>query len=227
MAAIPAIAFDLSQPELVARELGEANARLARLEEAPPDVLGLVEDLARQVAETQAPELEAVDPYLWIDLQRAALVGLGAVHEQDPAARRRALRLALEHLRFALGRLAEAAPVAEDRPVAEVVRWLDEALPVSQRRKAELLGVAERTFQRWVAEKGATHPGPRDERRVRVLARVVNQLRHVLTGAGVVDWLEHPRPQLRGRRPADLLEDPAGVERLMGLVAAARGGAAS
>lgn len=220
-------AFDLAHPERTARELDEASRRLAGLTAAPADVVAIVEDVCRQVAETGTSELETLDPYLWIDLQRAALVALAAVHEADPRARRDALRLALERLRFVLNRFADGAPVAEERPIDEVVRWLDAALPVPQRRKAELLGVGERTFQRWISETAPTRPDAADEQRVRVVARLVAQLRHGLTGAGVVDWLEHPRPQLRGRRPIDLVADVAATERLMGLAGAARGSMAA
>lgn len=224
---MPTVAFDLRHPELIAHELAEANRRLAREEEVPASILGLVRELSEQIAETDASELEAVDPYLWIELQRAALKALGAIQEGDPRAERRAVRIGLEQLRFLMMRLTERQPAAEDRPVKELVRWLDQVVAVPQRRKAELLGVADRTYQRWVSARDSTAPEGDDERAVRLLARIAGQLRHSLGGAGVIDWLEHPRDELDGERPIDQLQDPAGTEAVLRLAVATRGSTAA
>jgi uncharacterized protein (DUF2384 family) len=221
------VAFDLRNPELVAHELEEANRRLARESEVPPSIRSLLEVLAEQISDTSAEELEAIDPYLWIELQNAAIKALRAVQEEDPRYERRRVRVALEQLRFLLTRMAERQPVAEDRPVADVVRWLDQVLGVSQRQKAELLGVAERTYQRWISEKDPTQPGADEERVVRLIARLLNQLRHSLSGPGVVDWLEHPRDELGGVRPIEALGDPTATERILALAAATRAGVAA
>src|SRR5438093_3406237 len=95
-----AVAFDLRHPELVAHELEEANRSLARESEVRGSILELVEDLADQMSDTEASQLESVDPYLWIELQQAAMKALGAVREDDPQEQRRRVRLALEQLRF-------------------------------------------------------------------------------------------------------------------------------
>ncbi len=44
--AMSAIAFDLGHPDIVARELAEANRRLAREPEVGPSIKELVRDLA-------------------------------------------------------------------------------------------------------------------------------------------------------------------------------------
>ena len=217
------IAFDLRDPAIVADEIDRANRRLAREPEVPRSILELVRDLAGQIGETDASELEAVDPYLWIELQRAAIRALGAAQEDAPDVQRRRVRIALEQIRFLLARLAEQHEVAEDRPVSEVARWFDQALSsVSQRRKSSLAGVGERTYQRWIRADNPTRPSADDERRLRVLARVTRQLRHSLTGPGVVDWLEHPRRELGRRSPVELLQDPAATEQLLTLAAETR-----
>lgn len=221
------VAFDLRNPELVSHELAEANRRLAREEEVPSSILELVRDLSEQIADTEASDLEAVDPYLWIELQRAALKALGAIGEGDPRVERREVRVGLEALRFLMTRLAERQPVAEDRPSKEVVRWLDEVVSVPQRRKAELLGVAERTYQRWVSTKEPTAPEGEQEHVVRLVARIAAQLRHSLGGAGVIEWLEQPRDELDGARPIKRLLDPDGTEAVLRLAVAARGSAAA
>ena len=64
-------------------------------------------------------------------------------------------------------------------------------------------------------------------RRLRIVARIVNQLRHSLTGPGVVDWFEHPRADLAGATPAAALDDPDKLELLIGAAAASRGNIAA
>jgi uncharacterized protein (DUF2384 family) len=221
------VAFDLRHPELIAHELAEANRRLAREDEVPPSILELVRELSEQIADTGTSELEAIDPFLWIELQSAALKALGAIQEGDPREERRAIRIGLEQLRFLLTRLAERQAVSEDRPAKELVRWLDHIIPVPQRRKAELLGVADRTYQRWVSAGDSTEPEAADERSIRLLARIAGQLRHSLGGAGVIDWLEHPRDELDGDRPIDMLQDPAGTDAVLRLAVATRSSTAA
>ena len=221
------VAFDLRDPSAVAERLGAANRTLAQRTETPEEVVGLVADLADAIATGEDDRVAAVNPWLWIAVQGAALRAQSALREDDPR-RRRLLRLALEQLRFLFARIADRAPVGEDRPSVEIARWLDETLAtVSQQRKAELLGVGLRTFQRWIADRGGTTPGAADDRRLRVVARIVNQLRHSLTGPGVVDWFDYPRSDLGGARPAELLDDPGRLEQLLGAAAASRGNVAA
>lgn len=137
------------------------------------------------------------------------------------------MRIGLEQLRFLMSRLAERQPVMEDRPIKDVLRWLDQVVAVPQRRKADLLGVTERTYQRWVSAGDATGPAHDDERAVRLTARVVAQLRHAFGGAGVIDWLEHPRDELGGERPIDCVRDAAGTEAVLRLAVATRGSVAA
>lgn len=54
---------------------------------------------------------------------------------------------------------------------------------------------------------------------MRIVAQVVNQLRHVFTGPGVVEWFRRVHPHLRVK-PLTLLGDPL---RYPELVAAATG----
>ena len=112
--------------------------------------------------------------------------------------------------------------VSEDQPIKDVLAWLDDKLTVPQRRKADVLGVGERTYQRWISPTEAAEPEAEQEHRVRVVARVTAQLRHVLTGAGVVDWFETPMDELGGQKPLDVLGDPTAVERVLHLAVAPR-----
>ena len=215
------IAFDIRNPEAVVHELAEANGRLALEREVPASIIGLIEDLAMAISEADAAALALIDPSLWIQIQAAALRSQSAT-SLDDREQRRAVRIALEQIRFLFARLAERQPVSEDQPIKDVLAWLDDKLTVPQRRKADVLGVGERTYQRWISPSEAAEPEAEQEHRVRVVARVTAQLRHVLTGAGVVDWFETPMDELAGEKPLDALGDPTAVERVLHLAVAPR-----
>ena len=222
-----ATTVDLHHTAAIAHELGEANLLLAGEAETPAEVIGLVEDVADAIAAGDDGAAARVNPWLWIRLQSAALRAQAALREDDPR-RRRQLRLALEQMRFLFARIADREPVGEDRPANEVARWLDRTLgSVSQTTKAQLLQVSPRTYQRWISDREPGRPSGDDERRLRVVARIVNQLRHSLTAPGVVDWFEHPRADLDGASPSDVLADPEQLERLLGAAAASRGNVAA
>jgi hypothetical protein len=59
------------------------------------------------------------------------------------------------------------------------------------------------------------------------VARIVNQLRHSLTGPGVVEWFEHPRADLEGVAPSGVVDDPEKLEPLIAAAAASRGNVAA
>jgi hypothetical protein len=222
-----AIVFDLRHPAIVARELGEANSRLSKGRETPPSVVALVGDVADAIAAGDDGEAALVNPWLWIKLQSAAIRAQSALREEDPD-RRRQLRLALEQMRFLFARIADREPIGEDRAAHEVALWLDSKLAsVSQPRKAELLHVSLRTYQRWISDREPARPSGDDERRLRIVARIVNQLRHSLTGPGVVEWFEHPRADLEGASPAGVLDDPEKLDLLIAAAASSRGNVAA
>lgn len=222
-----AIAFDIRQPAIVAHELGEANSRLSKERETPTSVVALVEDVADAIAAGDDVEAADVNPWLWIKLQSAAIRAQSAIREEEPD-RRRQLRLALEQMRFLFARIADRQPIGEDRAPHEIALWLDSKLTsVNQPRKAELLHVSPRTYQRWVSDREPTHPTGADERRLRIVARIVNQLRHSLTGPGVVEWFEYPRADLDGTTPSAVLDDPEKLELLIAAAAASRGNVAA
>src|ERR671918_542549 len=65
-----------------------------------------------------------------------------------------------------------------------------------------------RKFQRWASPREQAQPEGEDARRVRAVARIINQLRFSLTPVGAVEWFSWPRDDLDGRRPLDLLDEP-------------------
>lgn len=186
----------------------------------------LIEGLADTLGANDSDEWTG-DPYLLLDVQRTAMRALRAAGEDDPVLERRAVRLALEHLRFLFARLAEDEAVSEDRPAKEVAQWLATHLDVPQRAIAELLDVHERTFQRWVSESEVSAPNGDDARRLRTVAQLAAQLRFALTGPGVIGWFGRAHDELGGATPAALLDDPGAIIDLRRVARAARGSTAT
>lgn len=91
----------------------------------------------------------------------------------------------------------------------QLVEWLPR---VQQKELAEVVGVNPRTLQRWLKEGGEA------PRRLEVVARLVAVLRHAWTPEGVIAWFYRRRPELSGRRPIDLLDDPGQEAELFLLV---------
>lgn len=228
---MPTVAFDIADPQAVVHELDEANRRLARERTVPAAVEGLVLDVAAAVLETSREDRLAagVDPDAWIDVQQAAGRAQAVVfREHDARRKRRELRLLLEELRFRFARLAEQERLSDERPIEEVVAWFDAALGLSQPAKAALLGVGERTYQRWVSSSAARPIGD-DERRLRIVAWLIADLRHVLTAVGAAGWLWRPHPALGGHTPNDIIMvgHPEELKTLYRIAAEARSGAAA
>ena len=208
---------DLRRSE-AAQQIARLNARLARERTIPADVADAVREIRAGVTETGLTRWEAIDPYLTLIIHRAVIQAEAATLEPDEPAARDRLRVALESLRQGFAAIAEGELVADARSPKELVRWLTETLEVPQSRLAGLLGVSLRTFQRWASDLETAAPQGADARRIRAVARIVNQLRFVLAPAGAVEWFSWPRTDLRGKRPLDLLDEP---RRLPDLAAAA------
>ncbi len=151
----------------MAHEVGEANQRLARESDVPSSIIGLINDLTDAIGEADNATVSLIDPSLWIQIQAAALRAQRAAGIDDDREQRRAVRIVLEQIRFLFARLAERQPVSEDRPIKEVLAWLNDKLNVPQRRKADLLGVGERTYQRWISPNETAAPEAEQEHRVR------------------------------------------------------------
>jgi hypothetical protein len=203
--------LDLAQPAAAAAAVDALNDRLAGEPSVPDDVGGAVAGLSAAVRATPLERWTAADPYLALLVHRAVLDAQGAV---DDGARD-ALRIALERLSHALAALGEAEEVGDSRTPKELARWLAGAVEVPQRDLAELLGIDLRRFQRWISPRERTQPEGDDARRLRAVARLVGQLRHAFTPAGVVAWFDWPRPELGGSTPRELLADPVRLPDLL------------
>jgi hypothetical protein len=203
--------LDIGRPAEAAAAVDALNDALAAEARVPAAVGASVGALAAAVRATPLERWTAADPYLALLVHRAVLDAQAAVDEES----RDALRIALERLSHALAALGEAEDVGDARSPKELARWLARAVEVPQRDLADLLGVDLRRFQRWISARERTQPDGEEARRLRALARLVGQLRHSFTPAGVVAWFDWPRADLGGATPRDLLADPVRLPDLM------------
>jgi transcriptional regulator with XRE-family HTH domain len=197
------------------------NMELARHPTIPPSIQVEVREMTDAV-DREKSSWASIDPHYVEILLRASLSAQIALMEPDVPASRDRMRMALDGLAAAFDAIAEQEPVADERSGKELVTWLAERTEVSQAELARLLGVSPRQFQRWLSPSETAGPDGDDLRRVRAVARIVNQLRFSLTPAGVVDWFSWRVPQLGRKRPIDLLDRPERLPELIALAASTR-----
>lgn len=199
--------------------VSHAAQELAVSREVPPGLPAVVEQVYEALPDPTRADASAVDPYL-VEALTYGVARCFRALAGPPKRSRAELRIALEQVRQALAYIVEEEPVHDDASAAAVAAWLIETVEVPQRELAEVLGVNPRTLQRWAA--GESTPSGVEATRLRTLARVVNNLRHVLTGTGVLLWLREPHRDLRGKRPSELLGTPEAYTALVRLAARAR-----
>jgi uncharacterized protein (DUF2384 family) len=113
---------------------------------------------------------------------------------------------AIRHLvRDALDAHVEGADRDAQTVVAQLLAWLPNT---TQAEIARLVGISNRQFHRWKTSGG------RPPRRLTLVARLVALLHRAWTEEGVIAWFHRPRPELDGKTPLDVLDDPA-YERLL------------
>ena len=220
--------FDLTRAPEFEELLGKANGRLALEETVPEDVRTDILQVADVISNTETGELSELDPYLLSALQSGASRALFALFRiEDPKEQRRRLRLTIEQMRHALRDVNEGLHVREGADTKDIAIWLAEVMDVPQARLADLVGASPRQLQRWINREDPTYPKDDNAYRVRIIARIVNQLRHALTARGVLNWFEHPHPELKGDAPFALLPTKGSsslqnVEFLLRLASSAR-----
>jgi hypothetical protein len=216
-----AVAIDFRDLGRVRGDLAEASELVARSEELPVRAEALLRSLAEGLRDMDRAAWEqGVDPYLFVELNQIALAALVALEEDDEERRLQDAELALEAMIEILADIEDGSRVSDERSGREIARWLKKATGASNRSLADLLGVSGRKLERWLA--GDSAPAGDDELRLRIAARLVNQLRHAMTGYGAVRWLTRPFPDLGNRAPSELLDDPRAAPRLLALAAQAR-----
>lgn len=216
------VVTEISRPAETAEEIARLNNELARKHAIPAEIHEAVRDIAAAIGQTALARWEAVDPYLTLIIHRAIIQAEEAIRSRDEVEARDQLRVALESLRQGFAAIAESEPVGDERSPKEIVRWLTDNAEVPQSRLADLLGVSLRQFQRWASTSQPTQPEGDDARRVRAVARIINQLRFALTPAGAVEWFGWPREDLDGRAPRELLDQPEGLPKLASIAGSMR-----
>ena len=223
----PAVPRFWANAAAMLEELNVATSVLSTSNSAGRNVIETIERLVEMISEITPEVLRESDPYL-VEAFLVGAVGCAkALWVGDDHKQRRELRLALERTRQALRDLLDECYVGQVRPPKEVARWVLEVSGVSQQEIAALVRVAPRTLQRWISTSEAAAPSGEEEVRVRTLARIIDQLRWSMTPVGVVRWLRRPHPDLGGRPPADLLDEPGAYAELPKLAAATRAMVAS
>lgn len=217
----PTLAFDLRDHAALEAELGRASGTLA----VEDTIAAWIEDLIHGLADQlrgfeQESWREAIDPYLLVELQRETLGALLALDADDEAAAAAALEVSVEAIRDILHDIGAGLGATEPTAPAAMTRRLKEAMGASTQETAELLGARKRTVERWLA--GESQPQGDDAMRLQLAARLVDQLRHAMTGRGVMLWFATGLPEYGGRTPADLLAEPAAAPTLLALAGRAR-----
>jgi len=219
MTATRLTSIDVAQPAGIAEELMRLNHRLAKSATIARDIRAAVLALVEAIERTDLSRWDEVDSRHALLVYRTAISAQLAVEEGS----RDRLRIALDGLGQALTAIAEQETVSDEKSGKELVQLLAERTEVPQARLASLLGVSARQFQRWLSSNEAAQPEGDDLRKVRAVSRIVNQLRFALTPAGVVDWFGWKLPELGGKTPQQLLDDPRKLPELIVAAAAMRG----
>ena len=215
MSAVLDTITDLSNPAEAAVEIQRLNDQLAAESTIPPAIAAAVREIAGGIEDTNLRRWETVDPTHAVIAQRA-------LQDPDSPTARDQLRVALESIRQSLAAIAEREPVSAERTPKQIAQWLAAHTEVPQARLAGLLGVSARQLQRWLSTTQGSQPEGDDARRVRLVARIVNQLRFALTPAGTVEWFHWTRTDLGSRAPIELLDDPMEEPRLLMIAGAMR-----
>ena len=207
-------------PQLL-EAVNSATLSLRRSKEGVPSEVSELVDRFDSVLHAQAPLTLGVDPYFSTALFAGALRSMKALRHDDVMEQRRDLRVALEQVRHALRDIVDGHWSSEGTPVHEVLATLVATLRVPQPELAHLLGISTRQLQRWLPGDGAL-PSGHEEARVRMVAQLVNQLRHVYTAQGVPAWFEYKGPGMKAT-PLELLGDPINFPELLAAARGARG----
>lgn len=95
--------------------------------------------------------------------------------------------------------------VLDEQDARLIVRGLETALPrVGRKELGRLIGVSDRSIQRILAETAPVEP----QRRMLLVARLVELLQRGWTPEGVVAWFSRPRGELDGKTVLETIDDP-------------------
>jgi uncharacterized protein (DUF2384 family) len=182
----------------------EEAARRGALDKDTLDRLGATAKRAAQrVNESLPPQLdERATSEIRARLIAILTLDINETSSLDVADR---FLMEMEAVRHIVRDVLDEQPPVELRDVPNVVALLESWLPgVTVGQLAEILGLSTRGLQRRRRGEGgeATH-------RIGLVARLVAILRHSWTSQGVAAWFHRPQSALGGRKPIELLDDPA------------------
>lgn len=205
---------DLVEPFI--REVGKAASK----DEVDPSFADRFRETARRLIELNGELHEDdFDPRALAEFRGIIIDAIKDVDEADPERPLDTIDSLLVHaeqLRHLVRDAMDGHVGGLGQNTAEVMESLRQALPSIRRVElAALLGRSQRQVERWAVQEG---PPPR---RLELVAKIAALLRHSWTEDGVVAWFFRPRADLRGKKPADLLNDPGRENELT--VAARRG----
>ncbi len=130
------------------------------------------------------------------------------LEEQDEDKPLDAIEAALLHLEAIRHIVRDALDqhVFGERDAREIISGIERALPRVRRKElGSLIGVSDRSIQRIVASPKPVDP----QRRMLLVARLVELLRRGWTPEGVVAWFSRPRGELDGMTVDEAIEDPS------------------
>ncbi|MGI8632139.1 MAG: hypothetical protein ACR2NA_06260 [Solirubrobacterales bacterium] len=196
----------------------EALAEVASRPEIDESIQQRLSSVSKRLADLK-PKLDAAD--LTVRQQAAiysAIVDLssGLTKREADLDRFEKALIGIERIRHVIRDALDEFIGGVNADRQQTVRELaSELAGVRRSQVADLVGVDPRTLSRW-----QQRPGEKCSSRLRLVARLVAVLRHAWTPAGVVAWFSRPRRGLGGKKPIDLLDDPAYEQELL---SAARG----
>ena len=171
------------------------------------DVVERLRSTAREVVERVNSRLPPhVDPDARDEIRRR-LIDLLVLHPEPGVGPLDLADRALveaEAVRHVVRDLLQEQPPVNVRQARAVVEALEGDLPgLRVEDLAELVGLSVRQLQRRRTDDGPSSP------RMQLVLKLVTILQHAWTDRGIHAWFFRPRPELAGRRPIDVLDDPA------------------
>jgi hypothetical protein len=168
-----------------------------------------IKDFVARVNDQLLPQIDA-ESAAEISRRLIALLTMDTTHT-DALDAADACLMELEAIRHVLrDLLQEEQPESLRREGRELIGLLEQWLPsVSVAELADLLGLSVRQLQR------KRHDDSPAGAREQLVARLVAILRHAWTDAGVIAWFSRSRVDLGGKKPRELLGDPAHEQDLL------------
>jgi transcriptional regulator with XRE-family HTH domain len=93
------------------------------------------------------------------------------------------------------------------------VGQLRQRLDFSQAAMAQVIGVSSRTVSRW--EEGSTRPSGLAKEKLEKIEALVELIERYIKQEARAEWLQTPNPAFGGKSPAEVLQSPGGMDRLI------------